>query len=166
MARSFAHRSAEPELMDSEEVGLADFAGCLQDLATVNTLTLARPPTLAWLGRATRGLPPASRVSVLDVGFGHGDMLRTIHRWCRRRRFVPDLVGIDLNPWSAVVARAATPPDIRIDYRTGDVFAFDPERRFDFVVSSLFAHHLGERDLVAFVGWMERAALRGWFVND
>ena len=164
--RSFKHRSVEPELMDGEEVGLADFAACLRDLAAVNTLTLARPPTLAFLRRATRGLHRGSRVSVLDVGFGHGDMLRRIHDWCRRRDLVPDLVGIDLNPLSAAVAAAATPAEIRIDYRTGDVFAFEPGRRFDFVISSLFTHHLGDRDLVAFLVWMERAAVRGWFVND
>ncbi|CAA9353611.1 MAG: SAM (And some other nucleotide) binding motif [uncultured Microvirga sp.] len=164
--RSFAERSAEPELMDAEPVGLEDFRACLKDLATVNTLTLARRPTLAWLEQATGGMRPGEPLSLLDVGFGYGDMLRAIHGWCVARGFVPHLTGIDLNPWSAASAREATPAHMRIDYRTGDVFAFRPEQPVQFVVSSLFAHHLEDAQVAAFLAWMERTATQGWFIND
>ena len=167
MARpDFSRRNSEPELMDVEAVGLDDFRACLQDLATVNTLTLTRAPTIAWLGRAIRGTARGARLSLLDVGFGHGDMLRRIHRWCSAKGFEPDLIGIDLNPWSTASARAATPPDMRIDYRTGDVFAFEPDRPLDFIVSSQFAHHLSDAQVVAFMTWMERLARRGFFISD
>lgn len=162
----FAARSREPELMDTEEVSLEDFRACLRDLATVNTLTLAKGPTLAWLGRATRGMKPGDRVTLLDVGFGYGDSLRAIHRWCVARGFEPDLMGVDLNPWSAASAQEATPSDMAIAYHTADVFAFAPERPIQFVVSSLFTHHLPDPELVRFVTFMERAATHGWFVND
>lgn len=166
MRRSFAERSTETELMDTEPVGFEEFAACLRDLATVNTLTLARPPTLGFLAEATRNMRRGDTLSVLDVGFGHGDMLRTIHRWCLKRGFVPDLSGVDLNPWSAASAEAATPSDMRIDYRTGDVFDDEPARPPQFMVSSLFTHHLGDAQLVDFLRHMERTAAKGWFVND
>ena len=163
----FARRSAATELMDTEPVGYEDFRACLRDLAVVNTLTLARRPTLAWLARATEGFKPGDRVSLLDVGFGQGDMLRAIHRWCERRGLVPDLAGVDLNPWSADSAREATPAGTGIAYHTGDVFDFAPSGRpVDFVVSSLFTHHLTDVQASAFLAWMERNAARGWFVND
>src|SRR5258708_990985 len=82
--RSFAHRSLEDEMMDGADVPYDVFAGCLADLAKVNAATLARPPTLSWLARATRDLPRGATVSVLDVGYGQGDMLRAIHRWAVR----------------------------------------------------------------------------------
>jgi hypothetical protein len=166
MRRNFAERSAETELMDTEPVGFEEFRACLEDLAAVNAITLARAPTLAWLNRATRAMRPGDRLSLLDVGFGYGDMLRAIHDWCRTRGFEPELTGVDLNPWSAASAREATPPHMSIRYRTGDVFAFAPERPVQFVVSSLFAHHLSNADAAAFVAWMERVAARGWFIND
>jgi 2-polyprenyl-3-methyl-5-hydroxy-6-metoxy-1,4-benzoquinol methylase len=162
----FAERSTAPELMDTEPVGYEEFRACLADLATVNTLTLARRPTLAWLDRATRDLGPGDRLTLVDVGFGYGDMLRAIHRWCEIRGFLPDLAGVDLNPWSAASARAATPAHMTIDYRTGNIFDFTPERPVQFVVSSLFTHHLANADIAAFLAWMERTATRGWFVND
>ena len=160
-----ATRSLEPEWMDDPAVDEATFRDCLADLAAVNSWTLARPPTLGWLAQATRGWPRGSRFALVDVGYGQGDMLRAIHRWATRRGFQPELIGVDLSPWSAPAARAATPPGMAIDYRTGDLFetGFD---RPDFVISSLVTHHLGDDQLVRFLRWMETTAARGWYVND
>jgi SAM-dependent methyltransferase len=159
----FAARSTAPELMDADGIAYEDFRACLRDLAVVNTVTLARPPTLAWLKRATRGM---TRFTLLDVGYGQGDMLRTILAWSRRQGIEADLIGVDLNPWSEAAAREATPEADGIAYHTADVFAFEPERPIDFVVSSIFTHHLPDDALVRFVAWMEARARRGWFVND
>jgi hypothetical protein len=38
--------------------------------------------------------------------------------------------------------------------------------RVDVIVSSLFAHHLPDEDLVRFFRWMEARARLGWIVND
>ena len=158
----WAVRSTEPEWMDEPDLDLADLARCLRDLATVNTLTLARPPTLGFLRRAARG---RQRLSVLDVGFGQGDMLRRIARWGRRTGVQLDLAGVDLSPASAPAAKAATPAWMNIDYRTGDVFDEAPGS-VDVVISSLFTHHLADDTVVRFLRWMERTADIGWFVND
>ena len=162
----FSRRSPETEWMDTERVSEADFVACLRDLSAVNTVTLARRPTVNWLRRAARGLSAGAEFSVLDVGFGQGDMLRRVHRWATRRGLRPRLVGVDLNPASATAARAATPPGIGIEYETGDLFSIDPARRFDVILSSLFAHHLTDAEVVRFLRWMEASAARGWFVND
>lgn len=159
-------RSFAAEWMDDPSVDEATFRDCLTDLAAVNGWTLARPPTLAWLARATQRLPRGARFTLVDVGYGQGDMLRAIHRWATRRGLRPDLVGVDLSPWSETSARAATPADMAIDYRTGDVFAARFDRPPDFIISSLVAHHLDDEQLVAFLRWMEATAQKGWFVND
>jgi SAM-dependent methyltransferase len=164
--RSFAQRSAEDEMMDADDVPYDVFAGCLADLAKVNTATLARPPTLAFLARATRDLPRGSDVSVLDVGFGQGDMLRAIHAWALRAGLRPRLTGIDLSPWSAQAAREASDVSLGIDYRTGDVFDYQPAEPTDIVVSSLVTHHMSDDQIVRFIRWMEGNARRGWFIND
>jgi 2-polyprenyl-3-methyl-5-hydroxy-6-metoxy-1,4-benzoquinol methylase len=161
-----ATRSFEAEWMDDPSVDEATFRDCLTDLAAVNGWTLARPPTLRWLARVTRGWPSGRRLTLVDVGYGQGDMLRAIHRWALRRGLAPDLIGVDLSPWSATAAHAATPPGLAIDYRTGDVFDARFDRPVDVVVSSLVAHHLDDAQLVGFLRWMEATATAGWFVND
>lgn len=158
---SFARVDAE-EAMDAPDLDPAIYAAVLRDLARVNRVTMAARPTLAFLNRiAAKG----DRLRLLDVGYGDGDMLRRIARWAADRGVVAELVGIDLNPRSEMVARADTPADAPITYRTGD-YADLAGQGWDAIVSSLVAHHMTHAQLVAFVRFMEAEARRGWMVND
>jgi hypothetical protein len=158
-------RSNAPELMDTECKDEADYAACLADLAQVNTVTLARRPTLAWLTEALRRRKRDEAVSIFDVAYGHGDMLRTIARWATRRGARVRLGGIDLNPSAAATAQAAS-PGLALDLATGDVLSHIPMPPPDYIISSLFTHHLDRSQLIAFLRWMELHAQHGWFVND
>lgn len=162
---SLAVRSTASERMDTDCTGYEDYARCLRDLARVNAVTGTYGPTLAWLDASTQDRKPGDNVSVLDVASGHGDMLRRIARWAAKRGFRASLTGIDLNPWATRAAEAAT-ADHAIRFETGDVFAMDPSRRFDFIVSSQFTHHLTDAEIVRFIAWMERSAVRGWLISD
>ncbi len=158
---SFARVHAE-EAMDDSALDPAVYAAVLRDLARVNRVTMAARPTLAFLsGIARRG----DRLKLLDVGYGDGDMLRRIARWATAKGVEAELVGIDLNPRSETIARADTPSDLPIDYRTGD-YADLAGQGWDVIVSSLVAHHMSHDQLVAFLRFMEAEAARGWFVND
>jgi SAM-dependent methyltransferase len=152
--------------MDGPGVSEADYRRCLHDLAQVNRVTFTHAATLKWLARAIDAQPPPRPVSIMDVAYGDGDLLRAIGRWAARRGLAVALQGIDLNPKSAPAARAATPPELTIDYRTGDVFADAPRPRPDFIVSSQFTHHLSDADVVRFLRWLETHAARGWFIAD
>lgn len=160
MAVDFARRAAEPERMDADDLAEATYAALIADLARVNTITLARPPTLAWLARATAG---RDRFSLVDVGFGHGDMLRAVARWAGQAGKQAQLTGIDLNPRSAPVAAAAS-EGLEIIWLTGDAAALAGQP--DFIISSLVAHHMSDAELIGFIRWMDATAVRGWFIND
>ncbi len=162
----FSRRSTQSELMDTDDVGFALFHECLQQLETVNILSLAYRPTLHWLGQMLRAEAPGATVSVLDVGSGGGDMLRRIEKWMRRRKLNADLTGVDLNPLSKQSAEHVTPADMQIRYETSNIFSFDPSRQFDFIISCNFTHHLSEPELIRFIQWMDGHATRGWFIND
>ncbi len=157
----FSVRCRLPELMDADDLPPATYAAVLADLASANSWTLARPPTLRWLKQAVRH---ARSFSLVDIGFGHGDMLRAIARWARRRGLAARLAGVDLNPKSAPVARAATDPALGIAFVSGD--AVDLDFAPDFIVSSLVTHHMDDAEIISFVKWMEATARRGWFIND
>ncbi|MDB5689494.1 MAG: type 11 methyltransferase [Sphingomonas bacterium] len=157
-----AVRSGGPEQMDSADLDPATYAIVLRDLARVNRVTMSGRPTLSFLDRA---VGTARHIRVLDVGYGQGDMLRRISRWAARRGIGAELIGIDLNANSAPAARAATPPEMRIDYRTGD-YADLAGDGFDMILSSFVAHHMSEAELAAFLAFMEAESARGWLVND
>jgi 2-polyprenyl-3-methyl-5-hydroxy-6-metoxy-1,4-benzoquinol methylase len=149
------------EIMDDPALPPATYRAVLADLASVNRVTLAQRPTLDFLRRA---VGTRREFSLLDVGFGHGDMLRAIAAWARKRGIAARLVGIDLNPGSAPAAIAATDPQLGIDYRTGNYHDLAPG--FDLIVSSLVAHHMTRTELLAFLRFMESSATTGWFIND
>jgi len=157
-----AERRHTTELMDDAALPQGTYQAVLADLARVNTVTMAARPTLRFLEQA---VGDRRQFTLLDVGFGHGDMLRRIASWARRRGIGARLVGIDLNPLSEPAARAATSPDAPIEYYTGDYADFGTGQ-FDCVVSSLVAHHMTEPELLRFLRFMEQRARRGWFVND
>lgn len=159
---SLAARRDAAELMDADDLDPAVYAAVVADLARVNTVTLAARPTLAFLGRVARG---RSRLRILDVGFGDGDMLRRVERWSARRGVPVDLVGIDLNPRSETAAREHTPAGSSIRWITGDYAAL-ADQRWDVIISSLVAHHMTNDELVSFLRFMEAHAAAGWFVND
>jgi SAM-dependent methyltransferase len=143
---SLDQRASGPERMDADDLDPAIYAEVLADLGQVNAITLARRPTLRFIARTLAG---RRSFRLLDVGFGHGDMLRAIARWAKHRNIAADLVGIDLNANSAPAARAATPDDAAIDYRTGD-YADLAGEGFDLIVSSLVAHHMSADELREF----------------
>ena len=148
--------------MDAPDLDPAVYARILTDLSRVNILTMNARPTLAFLAGASAGL---RRFRLLDVGFGQGDMLRAIARWAGKRGIEVELVGIDLNPGSAVVARAATDPGLPIEYRSGD-YRDLAGQGFDFIISSLVAHHMTHDQIVDFLRFMEAEARAGWLVSD
>jgi 2-polyprenyl-3-methyl-5-hydroxy-6-metoxy-1,4-benzoquinol methylase len=176
-------RAIADELMDADDLDAETYAAVVHDLAKVNTLTMARRPTIRFL-RAVRErlvmqrmtalvkndnslryrLAPV-KMKILDVGFGDGDMLRAIARWVDRNAVDSTLVGIDLNARSAIAAREATPTNLTIDYRTGD-YADLAGDEWDVIISSLVAHHMTREQLVAFIRFMDVEAKAGWFVND
>jgi 2-polyprenyl-3-methyl-5-hydroxy-6-metoxy-1,4-benzoquinol methylase len=156
-----AERRQADELMDDPELDPETYHAVLADLAKVNRVTFAYRPTLDFLARAVGS---RSRFTLLDVGFGDGDMLRAIARWASARGIVAELTGIDLNPHSKAAAEAASGSE-GIRYLAGD-YADLAGERWDCIVSSLVAHHMTRPELLSFLQFMDREARAGWFVND
>lgn len=157
-----AERRITDELMDAADLPAATYDAVLADLAAVNAVTMAARPTLAFLDRALAG---RNDFTLLDVGFGHGDMLRRIARWGRQQGKTMRLVGVDLNPRSEHAARSATDTWSPITYTTGD-YADLAGQDWDCVISSLVVHHMSHEQLIAFLRFMDTEARTGWLVND
>ncbi|HYF07559.1 MAG TPA: methyltransferase domain-containing protein, partial [Acetobacteraceae bacterium] len=162
MARWLAARSTQSEWMDDAAQTEEAFRAALRDLEWLTLISRGYAPTLGWLDRLVQRTG-ASRLSVLDVGAGGGDMLRRIAAWGERRGIALDLAGLDLSPAAGRAAEAAGTPGRWI---TADLFELPEAERFDVVVSALFTHHLPDPQLVRFLQWMDRRARLGWLVSD
>ncbi|MET0374527.1 MAG: methyltransferase domain-containing protein [Rhizorhabdus sp.] len=165
--RSLSHPAIEAEQMDAPDLDPAVYARVLRDLAAVNRWTFAARPTIDFVARA---VGERRRFSLLDVGFGDGDMLRAIARWAEKRGIEAVLTGIDLNPKSERIAARKSPKRFGIAYLTGDYIDLlhiaEPKGGFDLIVSSLVAHHMSQQELITFLQKMEACAKLGWHIND
>jgi 2-polyprenyl-3-methyl-5-hydroxy-6-metoxy-1,4-benzoquinol methylase len=160
--RSLTHPAQEDEQMDAADLAPETYARVLSDLANVNRWTMATRPTIGFLARA---LGDRRSFTLLDVGFGDGDMLRAIARWAERRGIAAKLTGVDLNPKSEAIARSKTSAHFDIRYATGD-YADLADEGPDFIISSLVAHHMDVAQRIAFLRHMQAKARVGWYVND
>jgi 2-polyprenyl-3-methyl-5-hydroxy-6-metoxy-1,4-benzoquinol methylase len=150
------------EIMDDPGQSEADFSAALDGLETLNRVTFAYPPLLAFLDRlvAEEGL---TSLSLLDVGAGGGDALRVVSRWGARRGIALDLWGLDRSAWAERHAKAR---GTEAGWITSDVFDLPPDRRFDVVTCGLFTHHLPDETLVRFLRWLPQHTLRRWLILD
>ena len=160
--RSLACPAQAEEQMDATDLAPEVYAQVLTDLASVNRWTFTARPTIDFVRRA---IGDSKSFTLLDVGFGDGDMLRAIARWAEKRGIAAKLTGVDLNPKSAAIAAPKTPARFAIDYLTGD-YLDHTDRSFDLIVSSQTAHHMTHTQLQTFLRTMEAMARRGWQISD
>jgi SAM-dependent methyltransferase len=162
----FRHRAQLTELMD-EPCSRETLRACLRDIALTNRLTFAYRPLLKWLDAALPALRAVDGpLRILDAGCGYGDGLRRVEQWSHHRKIAVRLTGLDLNPDASVIAAEATPDASHIEWVTADILSYAPLQAPHLVISSLFTHHLDERQIVQFIQWMELHTHFGWFIND
>ena len=109
----------------------------------------------------------AREFSMLDVGAGTGELLRETARWARARNLKARLVGLELNDRAA---RGILEESLEFDEIVavrGDALRlpFDDDA-FDYVMCSLFTHHMRDEGVVAVLREMSRVARRRVYVID
>lgn len=86
--------------------------------------------------------------SLLDIGFGGGDIPWAIHRWSRRDQIDLNITAIEEDPRALKYVESAIPKLPGLVYQhasTGELV--QAERRFDFVISNHLMHHLRQDQL-------------------
>ena len=155
-------RSNEFEIMDDYNVRPEDLLHSLNFMKQVNELFGGTRVILDYFV-AQKNLP--SSFTVLDIGSGGGDIPFALAEWARVRGRQARITCIDLQPLCvAYAAKNFSSPDIvHLDHS-----AFDIERlgKFDFVISSMFFHHLKDKEIVSLLGLIQKTARYGWIVND
>jgi 2-polyprenyl-3-methyl-5-hydroxy-6-metoxy-1,4-benzoquinol methylase len=163
MMKDLSKRSYQKELLDRDDIPLADIRRNMHELDIINTWLGGHAISISGLKRLI-GL--RKQLSICEIGCGGGDNLRALARWCHKEHIQVHVTGIDLSAHCIAVARERWQEGpanwIHSDYRNV-VFHRDKP---DIIFSSLFCHHFTDEELTAQLGWMETNAGVGWFVND
>ncbi|HEX8476495.1 MAG TPA: methyltransferase domain-containing protein [Pyrinomonadaceae bacterium] len=166
MFESFQSRSHELEHLDKGDYTPAEYEGCMVELRRVNRfLGDARALKRSLLPEIERaGL---KEFSVLDVGAGSGELLRVVAVWARAKGMRARLMGVELNrrSASAIVEESGAFDEIGA-VRCDALRLPFADDAFDYVMSSLFLHHLADESMSAALVEMARVARRRVFVID
>lgn len=162
----FATRSQKLERIDTGDYTPEEYDRFLSDIQLVNRFAGDNRALRRTLLREVRETD-LKAFSVLDVGAGSGQLLKLIARRARREQRVARLVGLELNARSAYLIHEGSADIPEIRSVRGDALKMPfADRSFDYAVSSLFAHHLKDEEIVAALHEMSRVSRRGVFLID
>jgi len=145
-------RSLAPERLDVEDPPRELVEGSDRFLSFVNRRLGGVGATRRAFEEFAPGWGPASRIRVLDVASGGGDIPDALSRWDPRLEFTR--LDLRADPSGRVEVRGNA---LRLPFRDGS---------FDYVITSLFLHHLGDEAAAAALKEFDRVARRGLVMND
>jgi 2-polyprenyl-3-methyl-5-hydroxy-6-metoxy-1,4-benzoquinol methylase len=161
----FAERSSQTELIDEENIPFSDWATCLHELNTVNTLLGGHAITVDGVKSLLRG-KTNERIIIAEIGCGGGDNLKAIHRW-NRDRYPLSYIGIDINEACTTFAKKNCSVLPSAQFITSDYKAVEfNQNKPDIIFNSLFCHHFSNQELVDMLQWMSLNSNYGFFIND
>jgi SAM-dependent methyltransferase len=162
----FKTRSYQLERIDTGDYTEQEYEQFLREIRLVNRFAGDN-----WALRKTL-LREIERVdlrsfSVLDVGAGSGEFLRTIARFARGQNRQSKLFGLELNGRSARAIVEESKDFGGIFAIRGDALRlpFDDDA-FDYAICSLFTHHFTDENVVRILEEMSRVSRRKIFIID
>jgi len=105
--------------------------------------------------------------SVLDVGAGSGELLRTIAKFARKQKRKTNLCGLELSERAACAILEESENFTEISAVRGNALKLPfADESFDFAICSLFTHHFTDENVVTILKEMARVSRRKIFVID
>ncbi len=154
------------ELLDRPGNSDEEIRENLHDLEWLNRCFGGTRTVLLHLSRMI-GNRRSTPFTILDIATGGADIPRAVCRWATKRGLAVTVEGIDRSDQVLTAAGewSADYPEIRLRRAEAPPLPY-PDQSFDFVISSLFFHHLTEAQGIHLLQEMKRIARRGLIVND
>ena len=163
-------RVVTPEQMDEPGVDEAQLAASLRFIRRVNRVLLGSAAVVGHFKRWSRAWQRGKRgqrITVLDLATGSADIPVALTRWAARAGFDLHVTALDLHPTTLRLAAAHIGDNPRVELVRGDALKppFTPGS-FDYVISSMFLHHLPDIEVMTALRIMDKLARRGMVWND
>ena len=164
---STKNRTNKEELMDDFSIGGDLLRDTLDKLENINRYLGGNLVTLNSLKKVLKNHPKEQELTIVDIGCGHGDILRDVAKFGRKKGYKMKLLGIDANPTAITYANELSTAFPELSFKTEDIFSDSfKNRQFDVVLATLFLHHFKEEQLVSFLGDTLKQAKIAIVVND
>jgi 2-polyprenyl-3-methyl-5-hydroxy-6-metoxy-1,4-benzoquinol methylase len=167
MKLSTKYRTEDPEIMDDFALEGEQLTDALDKIAKINQLLGGNTLTLSGVKKLISKIPKTQMITIVDLGCGNGDMLRTLEDYAARNQLSFKLIGIDANPFTVNYAINSSIKYPNIEYLSEDIFETNFENiNFDIALCTLTLHHFKDNDISRIVEILERNTRLGIVVND
>lgn len=139
----------------------------LDKLGTINKWLGGNTITLNGIEKLLKGQSKEKTYTIIDLGCGHGDMLRLIADYGRNKNYRFKLVGIDANKDAIDYANELSTNYDELSFQSIDIFskAFI-QLEYDIALSTLFLHHFEEKEILKLLHSLSKTAKLGIVIND
>jgi 2-polyprenyl-3-methyl-5-hydroxy-6-metoxy-1,4-benzoquinol methylase len=165
---NFKYRSYQLELLDREDIPFNDIKLNMQELNKINAKLGGHKISINGIKKLINHSFKQcidKTIQICEIGCGGGDNLRVIKKWCKKNKINATFIGIDINENCIHFAQSlAENKDISFvcsDYKTVEFQLFP-----DIIFSSLFCHHLTNKEFTEMINWSNANAKVGFFIND
>ena len=161
------YRSNDTELMDDFSMKGDLLRDTLDKLGTINKWLGGNRVTLDGIKQLLKKQPKDQTYTILDLGCGHGDIVRLIADFGRKNNYKFKLIGIDANQDAIDYADELSVNYPELSFRNEDVFseAFQ-NLDYDIVLTTLFLHHFKDEEIKSLLTTFSNKATLGIVVND
>jgi len=160
-------RTDKEELMDDFSIGGNLLRDTLDKLEKINRWLGGNLVTVKALKKALKNHPKEQELTIVDIGCGHGDILRDVAKFGRKNGYKMKLIGMDANPNAIAYAKELSTEFSELTFKTEDIFSEEfKNRKFDVVLATLFLHHFKEKQLISFLGNTLQQTKIAIVVND
>lgn len=164
---STKQRTDKEELMDDFSIGGDLLRDTLDKLENINRWLGGNKVTINGLKKILENHSKDQEITIVDIGCGHGDILRDVAKFGRKHWFKFRLIGVDANPTAIAYANELSAAYPELTFETQDIFSDDfKAKKFDVVLATLFLHHFKEKELISFLNNTLNQTKIGVVVND
>ena len=159
-------RLPEPEDMDDPTLDPDAHRLALIGLGRLNRISFSAENIWQVLEREYQATPGSPHWSIVDIATGGGDLPIRLARKAQRKGYDWHWIGADISPVALDnAARKASDLAVPVEWLRLDVTR-DPLPACDWMVSSLFLHHLDEATLITVLQRMAAAVRHGILIDD
>ena len=161
------YRTNQSEIMDDFDMKGEVLRDALDKIAKINQLLGGNKLTLEGVKNILKQNPNQEKITIVDVGCGNGDMLRTLADYADNNGIKLELIGIDANQFTVDYAQKLSSQYPNISYRCEDVFDKVFENlHYDIVLCTLTLHHFKEDEIIKLLNVFKTNAKLGIVIND
>lgn len=158
------YRTEEEEIMDDFSLEGEELRDALDKIARINQFLGGNQLTLQGVKKLINS---KEEITIVDVGCGNGDMLRTLADYGYKNNLKFNLIGIDANAFTINYAKEISKEYSNISYKCEDIFSESfAQMSSDIVLCTLTLHHFKNNQIDYLIQLFNRQAKIGIVIND